>query len=91
MYAPRHIDESSEKIRFFDCTVVGLPPFFFFFSSGGWLKIKLKLPHFHVSVTCRAPIYPNAPVATAPRAAAPGRVSMSILVSLSTISGRKYP
>ena len=27
--------------------------FFFFNSSGGWVKIKLKLPHFHVSDTCR--------------------------------------
>ena len=25
--------------------------FFFFKSSGGWAKIKLKLPHFHVSDT----------------------------------------
>ena len=23
----------------------------FFLSSGGWIKIKLKLPHFHVSDT----------------------------------------
>ena len=27
--------------------------FFFFKSSGGWVKIKLKLPHFHVSDTRR--------------------------------------
>ena len=28
--------------------------FFSFFScSGGWVKVKLKLPHFHVSDTCR--------------------------------------
>ena len=27
--------------------------FFFFKSSGGWAKIKLKLPHFHVSDTRR--------------------------------------
>ena len=26
--------------------------FFFFKSSGGWVKIKLKLPQFHVSDTC---------------------------------------
>ena len=25
----------------------------FLLSSGGWVKIKLKLPHFHVSDTCR--------------------------------------
>ena len=25
-------------------------------SSGGWVKIKLKLPHFHVSDTCRVSI-----------------------------------
>ena len=25
---------------------------FFLISSGGWVKIKLKLPHFHVSDTC---------------------------------------
>ena len=33
------------------------PEFFFFIiiilSSGGWIRIKLKLPHFHVSDTCR--------------------------------------
>ena len=27
-----------------------------FKSSGGWVKIKLKLPHFHVSDTCRVSI-----------------------------------
>ena len=26
--------------------------FVFFISSGGWVKIKLKLPHLHVSDTC---------------------------------------
>ena len=30
--------------------------FCFFKSSGGWVKIKLKLPHFHVSDTCRVSI-----------------------------------
>ena len=30
--------------------------FFFFFSSGGWVKIELKLPHFHVSDSCRVSI-----------------------------------
>ena len=30
--------------------------FFVFKSSGGWVKIKLKLPHFHVSDTCRVSI-----------------------------------
>ena len=30
--------------------------FSFFPSSGGWVKIKLKLPHFHVSDTCRVSI-----------------------------------
>ena len=30
--------------------------FFFFKSSGGWVKIKLKLPHFNVSDTCLASI-----------------------------------
>ena len=29
---------------------------FFFLSSGGWVKIKIKLPHFHVSDTCRVSI-----------------------------------
>ena len=29
---------------------------FSFSSSGGWVKIKLKLPHFHVSDTCRVSI-----------------------------------
>ena len=28
----------------------------FFLSSGGWVKIKLKLPHFHASHTCRVSI-----------------------------------
>ena len=45
-------------------------------SSGGWVKIKLKLPHFHVPDTCVS-IYPGVPVAAAARAAATGRVSMS--------------
>ena len=39
-------------------------------SSGGRVRIKLKLPHFHVSDTRCASIEPNAPVATAARAAA---------------------
>ena len=30
--------------------------FIFFKSSGGWVKIKLKVPHFHVSDTCRVSI-----------------------------------
>ena len=29
---------------------------FFILSSGGWVKLKLKLPHFHVSDTCRVSI-----------------------------------
>ena len=34
------------------CTAVSMNACFFFFkSSGGWVKIKLKLPHFHVSDT----------------------------------------
>ena len=28
----------------------------FFISSGGWVKRRLKLPHFHVSDTCRVSI-----------------------------------
>ena len=32
---------------------------FFFKSSGGWVKIKLKLPHFHVSDTCGVSIEPT--------------------------------
>ena len=48
-----------------------------FLISSGWVKIKLKLPHFYVSDTCRVPIQPDAPVATAARAKANGRVSMS--------------
>ena len=31
--------------------VYGLYVFFFFKSSGGWVKLKLMLPHFHVSDT----------------------------------------
>ena len=36
---------------------------FFFFNppSNGYVKIKLKLPHFHVSDTCVS-IYPGAPL-----------------------------
>ena len=29
---------------------------FFFNSPGGWVKVKLKLPHFHVSYACRVSI-----------------------------------
>ena len=53
--------------------------FLFFQSSGGWVKIKLKLPHFHVSDTCRVSScfdLTHAAAATA-RAAATGPVSMS--------------
>ena len=61
------------------CFVCCFPFFFFspFQSSGGLVKIKLKLPHFHESDTCRLSVQPDAPVATAARAAATGRVSMS--------------
>ena len=31
-------------------------------SSGGWVKINLELPHFHVSNTCRASIQPKLPL-----------------------------
>ena len=48
---------------------------FFLKSSGGWVKIKLKLPHFHVSDTCFD--LTHAPVATAAGAAATGLVIMS--------------
>ena len=36
------------------CVCTYVCAFFFFFcqSSGGGVKIKLKLPHFHVSGTC---------------------------------------
>ena len=37
----------------------------------------VKFPHFHVSDTCRVSIQPDAPVATAARAAGTGRVGMS--------------
>ena len=49
----------------FDLDIVLCHPVFFLlwvsccllsFSSGGWVKIKLKLPHFHVSDTCRVSI-----------------------------------
>ena len=50
----------------------------FFLSTGGWVKIKLKLPHFHVSDTYMSCFdLTHAPVATAARAAATGLVSMS--------------
>ena len=38
-----------------------LEVFYFILTSGGWVKIKLKLPHFHVSDTC-VPIYPKLPL-----------------------------
>ena len=41
------------------------------------VKIKLELPHFHVSDTYLVSIYPDVPVAPVARAAATGRVSMS--------------
>ena len=47
-------------------------------SSGGWVKIKLELPHFHLCiryVSCFDSTH--SPVATAARAAATGLVSMS--------------
>ena len=43
----RDAEEEAVRVEFF-C--------FFFKSSGGWVKIKLKLPHFHVSDTCRVSI-----------------------------------
>ena len=46
-------------------------------SSGGWVKIKLKLPHFHVADTCRVSIQPDASVATAACPKATEHVSMS--------------
>ena len=39
--------------------------FLLFSSSGGWVKIKLELPHFHVlyvSDTCRVSIHPTLPL-----------------------------
>ena len=51
--------------------------FFLFLSSGGWVKVKLKRPHFRVSDTRRVSIKPDAPFATAARAKASGHVSMS--------------
>ena len=51
--------------------------FSFFKSSGGWEKIKLKLPRFHVSDTYMCFDLTYAPVATAAPAAATGLVSMS--------------
>ena len=34
----------------------------FILSSGGWVKVKRKLPHFHVSDTSRVSIKPNLPL-----------------------------
>ena len=51
--------------------------FFFLSSSGGWVKIKLELPHFHVCIKCMCFDLTHAPVATTARAAATGLVSMS--------------
>ena len=49
-------------------------------SSDGWVKIKLKLPHFYVPGTSMRYMcfdLTHAPVATAARAAATGLASMS--------------
>ena len=51
--------------------------FFLFSSSGGWVKIKLELPHFHVCIRYMCFDLTHAPVATTARAAATGLVSMS--------------
>ena len=50
---------------------------FFFQSCSGCVIIKVKLPLFHVSITCRRSIEPDAPVATAAHAKATGRVGVS--------------
>ena len=42
--------------------------FFFLLSSGGWVKIKLKLPHFHVWDSYMCFDLTHAPVATTARA-----------------------
>ena len=63
------------------CTAPGIRYallFFLFSSSGGWVKIKLKLPHFHVCIRYMSCFdSTHAPAATAPRAAGTGLVSMS--------------
>ena len=51
--------------------------YFLYISSGGWVKVKLKLPHFHVSDTFSCFDLTHAPVATTARAAATGPVSTS--------------
>ena len=52
--------------------------FFLFSSSGGWVKIKLELPHFHVCIRYMSCFdSTHAPVATEARADATGLVSMS--------------
>ena len=52
--------------------------FFLFSFSGGWVKIKLQLPHFHVCIRYMSCFNStHAPVATAARAAGTGLVSMS--------------
>ena len=56
---------------------IDIDVYYFFKSSGRWVKIKLNPPPFHVSDTCRVSIQPDAPFATAVRAAATGHVSMS--------------
>ena len=62
------------------CTAPGTRYAFLFFlssSSGGWVKIKLKLPHFHVCIRYMSCFdSPHALVATAARAAGTGLVSM---------------
>ena len=39
-------------IQLFHCCYIVIVVLFCFLSSGGRAKIKLKLPHFHVSDTC---------------------------------------
>ena len=52
--------------------------FFLFSAPGGWVKIKLELPHFHVCIRYMSVFdSTHTPVATAARAAGTGLVSMS--------------
>ena len=52
--------------------------FFLFSASGGWVKIKLELPHFHLCIRYMSCFdSTHAPVSTAAHAAGAGLVSMS--------------
>ena len=50
------LQPGTRAVRFFIFYFYFFFVYLFFKSYGGWVKIKLELPHFHVSDTCRVSI-----------------------------------